>query len=198
MPRPPVGTTGASLSRFWAVSGPGGGRTQPRPIDILQPFLGARAPMHGQPNICATQGAPGVSFFMVLGYIHPVSVVSSILVLTVSEPFLSREVGRDALELGGDGRHALGHDVGIGWHGVRRGAAVWAGGEAREVGPLHAVDVVGLLHAAREAARPPAIHRIVADRADLLGLLLDLLLRLASQPTLNAGLSLNLQVERGR
>jgi hypothetical protein len=33
---------------------------------------------------------------------------------------------------------------------------------------------------------------------DLLGLLLDLLLRLASQPTLNAGLSLNLQVERGR
>ena len=111
----------------------------------------------------------------------------------------THQVGRDALELGGDGRHALGHDVGIGWHGVRRGAAVWAGGEAREVGPLHAVDVVGLLHAAREAARLSAIqHGIVADRADLLGLLLDLLLRLASQPTLNAGLSLNLQVERGR
>jgi len=113
----------------------------------------------------------------------------------------THQVGRDALELGGDGRHALGHDVGIGWHGVRRGAAVWAGGEAREVGPLHAVDVVGLLHAAREAARLAAIHRIVADRADLLGLLLDLaqlLLRLASQPTLNAGLSLNLQVDCGR
>jgi hypothetical protein len=64
--------------------------------------------------------------------------------------------------------------------------------------------VEGLLHAAREAARLAAIHRIVADRADLLGLLLDLamLLHLASQPTLNAGLSLpislNLQVERGR
>ena len=57
----------------------------------------------------------------------------------------------------------------------------------------------GLLHAAREAARLAVIqHGIVADRADLLGLLLDLLLRLASQPTLNAGLSLNLQVERGR
>jgi hypothetical protein len=41
---------------------------------------------------------------------------------------------------------------------------------------------------------------IVADRADLLGLLLDLalLLRLASQPTLNAGLSLKRQVEYGR
>ena len=114
----------------------------------------------------------------------------------------THQVGRDALELGGDGRHALGHDVGIGWHGVRRGAAVWAGGEAREVGPLHAFDVVGLLHAAREAARLAAIqHDIVADRADLLGLLLDLaqlLLRLASQPTLNAGLSLNLQVDCGR
>ena len=111
----------------------------------------------------------------------------------------THQVGRDALELGGDGRHALGHDVGIGWHGVRRGAAVWAGGEAREVGLLHAVDVEGLLHAAREAARLAVIqHGIVADRADLLGLLLDLLLRLASQPTLNAGLSLNLQVERGR
>jgi hypothetical protein len=60
--------------------------------------------------------------------------------------------------------------------------------------------VEGLLHAAREAARLAAIHRIVADRADLLGLLLDLalLLRLASQPTLNDDLSLNLQVERGR
>jgi len=61
--------------------------------------------------------------------------------------------------------------------------------------------VEGLLHAAREAARLAAIHGIVADHADLLGLLLDLaqlLLRLASQPTLNAGLSLNLQVERGR
>ena len=111
----------------------------------------------------------------------------------------THQVGRDALELSGDGRHALGHDVGIDWHGVRRGAAVWAGGEAREVGLLHAVDVEGLLHAAREAARLAVIqHGIVADRADLLGLLLDLLLRLASQPTLNAGLSLNLQVERGR
>ena len=53
--------------------------------------------------------------------------------------------------------------------------------------------------ATREAARLAVIqHGIVADRADLLGLLLDLLLHLASQPTLNAGLSLNLQVERGR
>jgi hypothetical protein len=34
--------------------------------------------------------------------------------------------------------------------------------------------------------------------SDGLGLLLDLLLRLASQPTLNDVLSLNLQVERGR
>jgi hypothetical protein len=41
---------------------------------------------------------------------------------------------------------------------------------------------------------------IVANRADLLGLLLyiALLLRLASQPTMNAGLSLNRQVEHGR
>jgi hypothetical protein len=84
----------ASLSRFWAVSGPGGGRTQPRPIAILQPFLGARAPVQGQPNICATQGAPGVPSSMVLEYIHPVSVVPSILVLTVSEPFLSRYSSR--------------------------------------------------------------------------------------------------------
>ena len=87
----------ASLSRFWAVSGPGGGRTQPRPIAILQPFLGARAPVHGQPNICATQGAPGVSFFMVLEYIHLVSVVPSILVLTVSEPFLEPFLGISAI-----------------------------------------------------------------------------------------------------
>jgi hypothetical protein len=42
-------------------------------------------------------------------------------------------------------------------------------------------------HAAREATRLAIVqHGIVADRADLLGLLLDLLLRLASQPTLNA------------
>ena len=56
------------------------------------------------------------------------------------------------------------------------------------------------LHAAREAVRLAVTHGIVADRANLLGLLLDLamLLRLASQPTLNAGLSLNRQVERGR
>jgi hypothetical protein len=46
--------------------------------------------MHGQPNICATEGAPGVTSSMVLEYIHSVSVVLSILVLTVSEPFLSR------------------------------------------------------------------------------------------------------------
>jgi hypothetical protein len=77
----------ASLSRFWAVSGLGGGRTQPRRIAILQPFLGARAPVLEQPNICATQGAPGVSSSMVLEYIHPKIVVPSILVLTVSEPF---------------------------------------------------------------------------------------------------------------
>ena len=86
-------------------------------------------------------------------------------------------------------------------HGVRRGAAVWAGGEAREVNLLHAVDVEGLLYAACEVARLAVIeHGIVADRADLLGLLLDLALlpHLASQPTLNAGLSLNHQVERGR
>jgi hypothetical protein len=71
--------------------------------------------------------------------------------------------------------------------------AVWAGGEAQEVGLLHAVDVEGLLYAAREAARLAVTqHGIVADRADLLGLLLDVLLRLASQPTLNAGLSLNI------
>jgi hypothetical protein len=89
-PIPPAGTTGASLSRFWAVSGPGGGRTQPRPITALQPFLGAMAPMHGQPNICATEGAPGVPSSMVLKYIHSVSATPSILVLTVSEPFLSR------------------------------------------------------------------------------------------------------------
>ena len=80
----------ASLSRFWAVSGPGGGRTQPRPIAILQPCLGARAHVHGQPNICATQGAPGVSSLMMLEYNFLVSVVLSILVLTVFEPFLSR------------------------------------------------------------------------------------------------------------
>jgi hypothetical protein len=111
----------------------------------------------------------------------------------------THQVGRDALELGGDGRHSLGHDVGIGWHGVWRGATVWAGGEARDVGLLQAVDVEGLMHAAREVARLTAIHGIVADRADLLGLSLDLalLLSLASQPTLNAGLSLNRQVERG-
>ena len=90
MPRPPVGTTGASLSRFWAVSGPGGGRTQPRPIAVLQPFLGARAPVHKQPNICATEGAPGVPASMVVEYIHPMSAVPTILVLAVSEPFLSR------------------------------------------------------------------------------------------------------------
>jgi hypothetical protein len=59
-------------------------------ITVLQPFLGARAPVHGHPNICATQGAPGVPSSMVLKYIHPVSDVSSILVLIVSEPFLSR------------------------------------------------------------------------------------------------------------
>jgi hypothetical protein len=41
----------ASLSSFWAVSRPGGGWKQPRPIAILQPYLGARAPVHGQPNI---------------------------------------------------------------------------------------------------------------------------------------------------
>jgi hypothetical protein len=46
--------------------------------------------MHGQPNICATQGAPGVPSSMVLEYIHPVSAVPSILVLTVYEPFMSR------------------------------------------------------------------------------------------------------------
>jgi hypothetical protein len=90
--------------------------------------------------------------------------------------------------------------VGIGWHGVRRGAAVWAGREAREVGPLHAIDVQGRIHTAREVARLAVIHGIGADRADLLRLLLDLalLLRLASQRKLNAGLSLNCQVERGR
>ena len=45
--------------------------------------------MHGQPNICATEGAPGVPASMVVEYIHPVSVVPSMLVLAVSEPFLS-------------------------------------------------------------------------------------------------------------
>ena len=86
MPRHPAGTIGAGLSRFWAVSGPGGGRTQPRPIAVLQPFSGARAPLHGQPNMCATEGAPGVPSSMVVEYIHSVSAVPSILVLTVSEP----------------------------------------------------------------------------------------------------------------
>ena len=46
--------------------------------------------MHGQPNICATEDAPGVPSSMVLEYIHPVSAIPSILVLTVPEPFLSR------------------------------------------------------------------------------------------------------------
>jgi hypothetical protein len=45
--------------------------------------------MHRQPNICATEGAPGVPSSMVLEYIHPVSAVPSRLVLTASEPFLS-------------------------------------------------------------------------------------------------------------
>ena len=95
---------------------------------------------------------------------------------------MTHQLGRDALKLGGDGRYALGHDVGIGWHGVRRGATVWARHEAREVGMLHVVDMEALLHAAREAARLAVIHSIVADRADLLDFLLDLflLLRLAS------------------
>ena len=62
-------------------------------ITVLQPFLGARAPVHGHPNICATQGAPGVPSSMVLEYIHSVSVVPSILVLTVSEPFLEPFLG---------------------------------------------------------------------------------------------------------
>jgi hypothetical protein len=35
----------------------------------------------------------------------------------------THQLGRDALELGGDGRHAVGHDVEIGWRGIRRGAA---------------------------------------------------------------------------
>ena len=47
----------------------------------------------GRPNICATQGAPGVPSSMVLEYIHSVSVVPSILVLTVSEPFLEPFLG---------------------------------------------------------------------------------------------------------
>jgi hypothetical protein len=46
--------------------------------------------MHGQPNMCATEGAPGVSSSMVVKYIHPVSAVQFILVLIVFEPFLSR------------------------------------------------------------------------------------------------------------
>jgi len=49
--------------------------------------------MHGQPNICATEGAPGVPSSMVLGYIHPVSDILSILVLIVSEPFLEPFLG---------------------------------------------------------------------------------------------------------
>jgi hypothetical protein len=46
--------------------------------------------MHGQPNICATEGAPGVPSSMVAEYIHPASAVPCIPVLTVSESFLSR------------------------------------------------------------------------------------------------------------
>jgi hypothetical protein len=53
-------------------------------------------------------------------------------------------------------------------------------------------------HAKRHDWLSSARHGIVADWADLLDLLLDLAIRLASQPTLNAGLSLNRQVERGR
>ena len=47
-------------------------------IAILQPFSGARAPLHGQPNMCATEGAPGVPSSMVVEYIHSVSAVPSI------------------------------------------------------------------------------------------------------------------------
>jgi hypothetical protein len=43
-----------------------------------------------EPNICAAEGAPGLPSSMVLGYIHPVSAISSILVLTIAEPLLSR------------------------------------------------------------------------------------------------------------
>jgi hypothetical protein len=46
--------------------------------------------MHEQPNICATEGAPWVPSSMVVEYIHPVSTVPSILVVTVPEPSLSR------------------------------------------------------------------------------------------------------------
>jgi hypothetical protein len=97
MLRHPAGTTGAGLSRFWAVFGPEGGRTQPRPITVLQPFLGATAPVHGQPNMCATQGARAVPSSMVVEYIHPVSAVPPILVLAVSEPFLEPFLGISAI-----------------------------------------------------------------------------------------------------
>jgi hypothetical protein len=59
-------------------------------ITILQPFSGARAPRHGQPNMCATKGALGVSSPMVVEYIHSRSVIfHPYWPLTFSEPFLS-------------------------------------------------------------------------------------------------------------
>jgi hypothetical protein len=49
--------------------------------------------MHEQPNIYATEGAPGAPSAMVVEYIHSVSAVPSTLVLTVSEPFLEPFLG---------------------------------------------------------------------------------------------------------